>query len=347
MIVQAKESSGKPRSERASSWWSGAIWIGGACLLTASSPAPVAAAFCTAKTVAIPVPGTEQTQAPYENKEPREDAPAHPVRLRAALSREYDDNVDNDGPREQKGDFIALQSLALSALPRLGRETTVDLRLEVENWRYDHISRRDRLRQLYYVGLRQRWLPRLTWQGGGEWRFSDTTEKSLYDSAGLINELTYRLPGLGAVTGSWDHTHRTYRGRTPSGATNDEWGIELQGPRGPLSLSAFYRWESNQSSIARHRYERRWIGGEARWRWGRRDQVGLLYLYRPKRSGVLVKGSNRHRADRRYTLQMEYRHRLTPDLMARVWVEGDWRRSNAPGKEYRDHRVSTALVKEF
>lgn len=75
--------------------------------------------------------------------------------------------------------------------------------------------------------------------------------------------------------------------------------------------------------------------------------MGLLYLYRPKQSGVLVKGTNHHRVDQRYTLRLEYRHRLRPDLTARLWGEDDWRHSNAPGKDYRDHRVTMALVKEF
>src|SRR5262249_15472551 len=102
-----------------------------------------------------------------------------------------------------------------------------------------------------------------------------------------------------------------------------------------------------RSAVSRHRYQQRWIGAELHWRGGKKSSVGILYLYRPKRVSSPARGNDRRRIDQRETPRLEVPHPLTPALTAHLCGEGDWRRSNVPGKEYRDHRISTALVKQF
>src|SRR5262249_43967590 len=161
-------------------------------------------------------------------------------------------------------------------------------------------------------------LPRLTWQVGGELRSDDATEKSLYNSLGLVNQVTYRIPGLGSAAVNWDRFRRTYRDKASSGSTNDTWGFELQGPSRPLCFGGFYRGENGRPAVSRHRYQQRWIGAELHWRGGKKSSVGILYLYRPKRFSSPARVNDRRRIDQRETLRLEFRHRLTPDLTARL-----------------------------
>src|SRR5947209_5420102 len=99
-------------------WGSKVLWLGWACLLVAGQIAPATAAARAAEPVEAGS-ATRSGDAGQDGTEEQRGRDARAIRLHGAVSREYDDNVDNSSPREQKGDFIMLQSLSLTALSPL------------------------------------------------------------------------------------------------------------------------------------------------------------------------------------------------------------------------------------
>src|SRR5262249_2086576 len=96
----------------------GVVWVGSLCLLLGSCPVPGADA-CAGETESLSPSSVDQqerdpgragrTPPPRGGAPPGRGGSARTVRWSESLTQEYDDNVDNDSPREQKGDFITLQ----------------------------------------------------------------------------------------------------------------------------------------------------------------------------------------------------------------------------------------------
>jgi hypothetical protein len=94
------------------------LGVGSTCLLTGSCCLPMAAAAPAAEPGGISVPSLDREEG-HEGLGRPTGQDGRLIHLRGALSQEYDDHVDNDNPRDQRGDFITLQSLSLTALPHL------------------------------------------------------------------------------------------------------------------------------------------------------------------------------------------------------------------------------------